>query len=155
MESLHQHLAERSMCPLKGPQTFLQLSNTVHNCHLNFSQNTPCLLARGGKKNLKISHILTKKFLTFTKRQILDSSKLKEFADDNFKFDENGRKFLKPVENTVGKRRNCSFSHSVFKTQVMQTHKIQGLFGKGLTLYQTTQVYDWCKLKAFADKKIL
>ena len=27
---------------------------------------------------------------------------LKEFADHNFKFDENGRKFLKSVENTVG-----------------------------------------------------
>ena len=30
-------------------------------------------------------------------------SKLKEFADDNFKFDENGRKLSKRVENTVGK----------------------------------------------------
>ena len=29
----------------------------------------------------------------FPKRQILDSSKLKEFADDNNEFDENGRKF--------------------------------------------------------------
>ena len=38
-----------------------------------------------------------------TRRQILDSSKLKEFADDNFKFDENGRKLSKRVENTVGK----------------------------------------------------
>ena len=38
-----------------------------------------------------------------TKRQILDSSKQKEFADDNFKFDENGRKLSKRVENTVGK----------------------------------------------------
>ena len=28
---------------------------------------------------------------------------MKEFADDNFKFDENGRKLLKQVENTVGK----------------------------------------------------
>ena len=27
---------------------------------------------------------------SFPKRQILDSSKLKEFADDNVKFDENG-----------------------------------------------------------------
>ena len=27
----------------------------------------------------------------FPRRQILDSSKLKEFADKNFKFDENGR----------------------------------------------------------------
>ena len=37
------------------------------------------------------------------RRQILDSSKLKEFADNNFKFDENGRKLSKQVENTVGK----------------------------------------------------
>ena len=28
---------------------------------------------------------------------------MKEFADDNFKCDENGRKFSKWVENTVGK----------------------------------------------------
>ena len=39
----------------------------------------------------------------FPKRQILDSSKLKEFADDNFKFDEHGRKFSKWIDNTVGK----------------------------------------------------
>ena len=38
-----------------------------------------------------------------TRRQILHSSKLKEFADDNFNFDENGRKLSKWVENTVGK----------------------------------------------------
>ena len=38
-----------------------------------------------------------------TRRQILDSSKMKEFADDNFKFDENGRQLSKWVENTVGK----------------------------------------------------
>ena len=35
--------------------------------------------------------------------QILDSSKLKEIAEDNFKFDENGRQFSKRVENTGGK----------------------------------------------------
>ena len=29
--------------------------------------------------------------------------RLKEFADDNFKFDENGRKLSKQEENTVGK----------------------------------------------------
>ena len=39
----------------------------------------------------------------FPKWQILDSSKLKEFADNNFKFYENGSKFSKGVENTVGK----------------------------------------------------
>ena len=37
------------------------------------------------------------------RRQILDSSKLKEFEDDNFKFDENRSKLSKWVENTVGK----------------------------------------------------
>ena len=40
--------------------------------------------------------------LTLSKTTILDSSKLKEFADDNFKFGENGRKFYQRVENTVG-----------------------------------------------------
>ena len=39
----------------------------------------------------------------FPKGQTLESSKLKEFADDNFIFDENGRKFSERVENTVGK----------------------------------------------------
>ena len=34
---------------------------------------------------------------------MLDPSKLKEFADDNFKFVENGREVSKRVENTVGK----------------------------------------------------
>ena len=42
-------------------------------------------------------------FLPFPKRQILDLSQLKKFTDDNFKFDENDRKFSKRVENTVGK----------------------------------------------------
>ena len=41
--------------------------------------------------------------MSFPKRQILDSTNLKEFADDNFKFDENGRKFSKWLENTVEK----------------------------------------------------
>ena len=41
--------------------------------------------------------------LNHYQRQILDSSKLKEFADDNFKFDDNGKKLSKRVENTVGK----------------------------------------------------
>ena len=39
----------------------------------------------------------------FIKQQILGSSKMKAFAEDNFKFNENGTKFFKWVENTVGK----------------------------------------------------
>ena len=39
----------------------------------------------------------------FPKWQILVTSKLKEIADDNAKFDENGKKLSKRVENTVRK----------------------------------------------------
>ena len=47
-------------------------------------------------------------FNLFQNDKILESSKLKELADDNFRFDENGRSslyryFSKLVENTVGK----------------------------------------------------
>ena len=42
-------------------------------------------------------------FNSFPNAQILDASILKEFADDNFKFDENGKKFSKWAENTVKK----------------------------------------------------
>ena len=34
---------------------------------------------------------------------------MKEFADDNFKFDENGSKISKQVENTVGKGKIASY----------------------------------------------
>ena len=57
------------------------------------------------------------------------------FADDNFILDENGRRFSKRVENTVGKllvTSNLFFSVSVFKRLVLQTLKIQGLFQIGL-----------------------
>ena len=47
--------------------------------------------------------IMLKAVLPFPKKQILDSSKLREFADNSFKFDKNGRKFSNWVENTVGK----------------------------------------------------
>ena len=71
---------------------------------------------------------------------------LKEFSDNNFKFDENDGKFSKRVENTVGKGEiaytmsNSSFSHSVFKKLALWTHKKQGLFGKGLRLHRNIAV---------------
>ena len=45
---------------------------------------------------------ILKPFNPLPDNKILDSSKPKEFADGNFKFDENGRKLSKRVENTVG-----------------------------------------------------
>ena len=68
----------------------------------------------------------------------LDSSKLKELADNNFKFDENGRKLSKRVGNTE-KRIKCLlraispflkvFSKEFYCRQVSEN---QGLFGKRL-----------------------
>ena len=82
-------------------------------------------------------NVLQRVCLTFPKQQILDSSKLKVFADDNFKFNEDSRKFSKRVENTVGKGeiahyKQFTFSNSVFKRLILQTRENQGLFGKGL-----------------------
>ena len=53
-------------------------------------------------------------------KQILDSSKMKEFADDNSKFDENGRQFFKQVENTVGKREIACYEQFLLFSQCFQ-----------------------------------
>ena len=62
---------------------------------------------------------------------------MKKFADDNFKFDENGRKLSKRVENTVGKGEIAR--HSVFKSLVSQGRQKASLCGNGLTVYHTIQ----------------
>ena len=65
---------------------------------------------------------------------------VREFADDNFKDDENDRKFSKRGRKKNWEKEklldtsNFSFSRSVFKRLVLQTRKNQGLFGKGLKL---------------------
>ena len=48
-------------------------------------------------------HCSFENILPFPNPLILDFSKLKELAGDNFKFDINGRKFSKWVENFVGR----------------------------------------------------
>ena len=62
-----------------------------------------------------------------TAQKFLDSSKLKEFADDNFKFDENGRKLSKQVQNIVGKGEIARF-----KRLVCQRGQKVSLSGNGL-----------------------
>ena len=78
-------------------------------------------------------------FLLFPKQQTLDSPILKEFADDNFKFDENGRKFTQmPIEVLLEKKRlfltSNIFFPSVFRRLKLQTHKTRGFIGNGLTV---------------------
>ena len=58
--------------------------------------------------------------LSQTIKQILDSSKLKEITDDNFKFDEGGRKFSKRVENTVEKGKIARYEQFLLFLQCYQ-----------------------------------
>ena len=65
------------------------------------------------------------------KRQIMDSSKLKEFADGKLRFDENGGKFFKWVENTMGKGAISPFP-TVFSKDLQYRHVITwACLGKG------------------------
>ena len=58
--------------------------------------------------------------LTLYQRLILDYSKLKEFADDNFKFNKNGRKLSKWVENTMGKGEIARYEQFLLFPQCFQ-----------------------------------
>ena len=77
-----------------------------------------------------------------TKRQILDCSKLEEFADDNFKFDENARKLSKRVENTVGKGEIARNEQFLLFPQCFQKACFPGA-SKGVI------VWEWVETKSF------
>ena len=96
------------------------------------------------QKSWKIQGIFTPWFdlvaafepFPFSKRHVLDAPKLKEFADDNFKFDGNSRNLTKPVENTVGKGEIVGHEQFLlfpqcFETLVSHTRKTKACFGKG------------------------
>ena len=77
---------------------------------------------------------------------------MEEFGDNKFNFDENGRKFSRWVKNTPRRGSNFSFSHRVFKRHVLQAHKNQGLFGKGITITQNMKfVCHWVENKKLGD----
>ena len=71
---------------------------------------------------------------------MLDSSKLKKFADNNFQFDEGGGKFLKTVKNTAGKGEIASNKQFLPFPQFFQ-ETCFGLFGKGLRNHQKKKDY--------------
>ena len=59
----------------------------------------------------------------FPNNKILHFSKLKEIADHNFKFVENGRKFSERVESTVGKGEiACYEQFLLFPQCLKKTH---------------------------------
>ena len=70
--------------------------------------------------------------------KILDRSKFKQSADDNFKFDENSRKFSKRVENTVGKGEIAHYKQFLLFPQCFQKACFPGA-SKGVV------VWEWVK----------
>ena len=67
--------------------------------------------------------------------KILDWSKLKQFADNNFKVDENNRKFSKQVENTVGKGEIARYEQFVLFPQCSQKACLPGA-SKGVIVWE-------------------
>ena len=74
------------------------------------------------KNNLTYVRVknLQKSFLTLSQTMNLDSSNPEEFADDNFKVVENGRKLSKRIENTVGKGEIAHYEQFLLFPQCFQ-----------------------------------
>ena len=72
----------------------------------------------------KFHHLLSfrtrKKFYMFETLSQTINFRLKEFAHDNFNFDEYGRKFSKQVENTVGKGEIACYEQFLLFPQCFQ-----------------------------------
>ena len=77
-----------------------------------------------------------------TRWQILDASELKDSADDNFKFDENGRKLSKLVENTVGKGEIARYEQFLLFQQCFQKACFPGA-SKGVIVWEWVNVVIW------------
>ena len=102
------------------------------------------------------------------KQQILDSSKVKRSADDNFmKMTESfqkGRKHCRENEKLLVTT-NFSFSHSVFKRMYIRHIKTRVYFGKGLraqitcaeqyhlNFLSSDKIFYLTKMKGCADEK--
>ena len=99
-----------------------------------------------GREHLFNLHVLT----PVSRRQILDSSKLKDFADDNLKFEEKRLRVIQTGRKHCEKRRNCSlraispfptvFSKGLFPMGVKRSHCV----GMGQTVsrfFATVHLY--------------
>ena len=81
-------------------------------------------------------------FKPITRRQILDSSKLKEFADNNFKFDRKGRKLSKWVENTVGKGKIACYEQFLLFPHCFQEACFPGA-SKGVIVWEWVNPFPY------------
>ena len=90
---------------------------------------------------------------------MLDSSKLKELADNNFKFDENDRKLFETGRNTVGKEEIARYEQFLLFPQCFQKACFPRA-SKGVIVWEWVnplpnhKVSDSKKLMAFAEDKL-
>ena len=73
--------------------------------------------------------------------KILGRSKLKQSADDNFKFDENSRKFSKRVGNTVGKGEIARYEQFLLFPQCFQKACFPGA-STGVIVWEWINSFD-------------
>ena len=112
------------------PRMFLTFSFSII-CSASF---VCCLLCTGLKP--------------FPNNKSLDSSKLKEFSDDDFKFDVNGRKFSEWLENTVGKREIARYEQiSPFPAVFSKRLALHTRKNNGLVLETVNPLQCWSQVK--------
>ena len=85
-----------------------------------------------------------------TRRQILDSSKLKEFAEDNFRFDKDGRKLSKQALVFTCLQYK-SFENTVGKGEIAQKACFPGA-SKGVIVWEWVKDQRWLNLFTFAQR---
>ena len=73
-----------------------------------------------------------------------NNSKLKEFAENNFKFDENGIKLSKRVENTVEKGEIARYEEFLLVPQCFQKACSQGA-SKGVIVWEWVKQFSSCQ----------
>ena len=78
-------------------------------------------------------------YVPINRRQILDSSKLKEFADDNFKFDEND-KVIRMGRKRVGKREIARYEQFLLFPQCFQKAFFPGA-SKGVIVWEWVNLF--------------
>ena len=78
----------------------------------------------------------------FPDNKILDWSKFKQSADDNFKFDENTRTLSKRVENTVGKGEIARYEQFLLFPHCFQKACFPGA-SKGVIVWEWVKETIW------------
>ena len=66
---------------------------------------------------------------------------MKDFVDDNFKFDENSRKLFKPVENTVEKGKIARYEQFLLFPQCFHKAYFTGA-SKGVIVWEWVKWYN-------------